>query len=141
MSRAKRPLAIVLLVAALIACDDADEDEGGNHDAKVDGLRADGKLDRQDDSGDARNHDSSWDTAEVASPDCCPIDERVTCGCLTIGGTRPPNGVCPAVCDAVPVVVRRFRDQNGCAAVELSPKSCLEPPDASSDARADAGQD
>ena len=61
---------------------------------------------------------------------CCMIDETVTCSCRQVGGTRSEAGVCLSICDAVPIVVSRFLDENGCPTIELSPRSCLDPMDA-----------
>jgi hypothetical protein len=71
--------------------------------------------------------DSGLSTEGGAAVVCCEIDERPTCDCRQTGGTRQANGVCPADCDAVPGVVRRFVDENGCPAIELSKMSCLDP--------------
>jgi hypothetical protein len=62
---------------------------------------------------------------------CCAIDETPTCNCRQTGGTRQANGICPAVCDAVPIVEMRFLDENGCPTIKLSNRSCLDPVDAS----------
>jgi hypothetical protein len=75
--------------------------------------------------------DQIADRDSAPAPVCCPIDERLTCDCRQTGGTRPWSGVCPAVCDAVPIVVKRFVDENGCPEIELSKMSCLDVPDGS----------
>jgi hypothetical protein len=61
---------------------------------------------------------------------CCKVDEIPTCSCRQIGGTRSETGMCPSICDAVPIVEERFVDQNGCPTIRLSSRSCLQPPDA-----------
>jgi hypothetical protein len=144
---AHRLLVLVLasFFAGLGGCDD-DEPRIETGDAGGDTLDAVGAIDlggaQQDTSTVAVAQDTR--TAEVAGhiadsarmsdmtlPSCCEIDQQQRCGCLQIGGTRLPNGACPAVCDAVPIVVRRYTDENGCPAVQLSLDSCIKPPDAS----------
>jgi hypothetical protein len=114
-------------IDALEGGTDARGDE--SFDAETDSLGAADDVDALGD--DARGDRSPVDMAEVSPPECCPIDEEQRCGCLKTGGTPLPNGMCPVVCDAVPIVVRRFVDEHGCPAVQLSPLSCLTPPDAS----------
>jgi hypothetical protein len=110
-------LALGLIVVVSAGCHDSQQ-------------RADAASDA---SPDARDHDAALDTTPTTSSGCCPIDERLTCDCRQTGGTRLSNGLCPAVCDAVPIVVRRFVDQNGCPTIELSSMSCLDSMDASTD--------
>jgi hypothetical protein len=70
------------------------------------------------------------DAADALPSLCCTIDETPTCDCRQVGGTRLATGSCRRECDAVPIVVRRFVDDNGCPTIELSPMSCLDVPDA-----------
>jgi hypothetical protein len=115
MSNRGPHLALALIIAVSLGCDGSQQRVDGGSDA----------------SSDARDHDAALDAAPTLSSGCCPIDERLTCDCRQTGGSRLSNGLCPAVCDAVPIVVRRFVDQNGCPAIELSSMSCLDPLDAS----------
>jgi hypothetical protein len=42
---------------------------------------------------------------------CCPL-EPASCACVSLGGVRPPSGVCPRLCDAARLV--RSVDDAGC---------------------------
>ena len=136
----------VVLSGGWGGCVESDNVHDGGIDASsaTDALAPDAPLtigggDAQDDGGsDGR----SWRDAQVPdspfemdglSPMCCPIDEFPTCDCRSTGGTRLPNGRCPGICDAVPIVVRRYVDNNGCPAIELSERSCLDRRDSATD--------
>jgi hypothetical protein len=121
-------LASTLALLALVACEDSENDPDGGRD----GGNRDATVDMADDAGsDGGNRDATVDTGDAVPSLCCPIDETPTCDCRKTGGSRQANGMCPAVCDAVPIVEMRFVDENGCPAIRLSERSCLDPTDAS----------
>jgi hypothetical protein len=120
------------VLVVVLGCDNVAETHGdASFDAESDSCGATDCIDALEDGTDARGDRSAVDMAEVPPPECCPIDEEQRCGCLKTGGTPLSNGTCPVVCDAVPIVVKRFVDEHGCPAVQLSPLSCLAPPDGS----------